>query len=252
MNIFPLSHLKDAPLDAFTQEMEARNLVCNDAIVIDGTFHRFHVAGDKPGSRNGWYILHEQVSSSNRKTVVGSFGSWKTGDTHNWSSFLSADSNRTLTEQEHRERERAFSLIRAAREKAQQEVWQEAAESARKEWEQSEPANPNHPYLLAKRVKPHGIRQRGRTLLIPVYGDNYKICSLQYIWQDEQGQFQKRFKSRGRKVGGFHSIGRETSTIYIAEGYATAATIHEITQCLTIVAFDSGNLPSVAQRVRAQ
>ena len=38
-----------------------------------------------------------------------------------------------------------------------------------------------------------------------------------------------------------------TNTIYIAEGYATAATIHESTEQCTVVAFSVNNLPAVAE-----
>lgn len=47
--------------------------------VPDGTIHRFHVHGDKPGTRCGWYVLYLDGIAS------GAFGSWKVGDTHIWS-----------------------------------------------------------------------------------------------------------------------------------------------------------------------
>jgi len=37
-------------------------------IIPDGNIHRFHVAGDKPGSQNGWYALHQGDPAS------GAFG----------------------------------------------------------------------------------------------------------------------------------------------------------------------------------
>jgi hypothetical protein len=44
---------------------------------------------------------------------------------------------------------------------------------------------------------------------------------------------------------------RSSDTIYICEGFATAATIFEMTGQQTIVAFDAGNLLSVAPKIRA-
>ena len=41
--------------------------------VPDGKIHRFHVAGDKPGSLNGWYLLFADP------IATGCFGSPKAG-----------------------------------------------------------------------------------------------------------------------------------------------------------------------------
>src|SRR5258708_6250867 len=49
-----------------------------DDILGDGSLHRFHIEGDRPGTRNGWYVLHLDG------IPAGSFGSWKTGDTYTW------------------------------------------------------------------------------------------------------------------------------------------------------------------------
>ncbi len=46
-------------------------------------------------------------------------------------------------------------------------------------------------------------------------------------------------------------IGELTPTIYIAEGYATAAT-HELTGCCTVVAFDAGNLEGATRNLCQQ
>jgi len=54
----------------------------------------------------------------------------------------------------------------------------------------------------------------------------------------------------GRKQGLFHGIGDASETVCIAEGYATAASIHDATGYQVFVAFDAGNLPGVAATVR--
>ena len=46
------------------------------ALRDDGRLVRYRVEGDKPGSRNGWYVLHSQPM------MAGAFGSWKTGESH--------------------------------------------------------------------------------------------------------------------------------------------------------------------------
>ena len=54
--------------------------------------------------------------------------------------------------------------------------------------------------------------------------------------------------------GGCHFIGeiQPTKPIYICEGYATASSVYEDTECLTIVAFNAGNLIKVATELRKQ
>jgi putative DNA primase/helicase len=56
--------------------------------------------------------------------------------------------------------------------------------------------------------------------------------------------------SGGRKRGLFHWLGKRTETVCLAEGYATAASIHESTGYRVFVCFDCGNLTAVAEAVR--
>ena len=71
-----------------------------------------------------------------------------------------------------------------------------------------------------------------------------KLVSLQFI--DNNGK--KGFLSNGTKSGCYFVIGNPDNyyLIYIAEGYATAATLHECTGVAVVVAFDAGNLLLVA------
>lgn len=47
-------------------------------IIADGDIHRFRDERDRPGTRNGWYVLHTDG------IPAGAFGSWKTGEHHTW------------------------------------------------------------------------------------------------------------------------------------------------------------------------
>jgi uncharacterized protein (DUF927 family) len=73
---------------------------------------------------------------------------------------------------------------------------------------------------------------------------------LQFIHPDGT----KRFKTGGKKKGCFFGINSEkgisNDLIFIAEGYATAASIREATGYAVAVAFDAGNLESVARAMR--
>ena len=55
---------------------------------------------------------------------------------------------------------------------------------------------------------------------------------------------------RGRKSGCYLPIGKPGNRIWLAEGYATAATIHEVTGDCVVCAFDASNLVKVAATIR--
>ena len=76
-----------------------------------------------------------------------------------------------------------------------------------------------------------------------------KLWSLQYIDADGMKQFHKD----GRVQGGHFVIGdvNRPGPLLIAEGYATAATVHALTGMPAIVAFNAGNLAPVARTWRA-
>jgi phage/plasmid primase-like uncharacterized protein len=86
-------------------------------------------------------------------------------------------------------------------------------------------------------------------LLVPIRNMNGTAVSLQII----DGKGAKMFLRGGHITGGQHVIGDPCSPwpLHIAEGYATAATIHEATGHTVIVAFTAHNLAAVAAQQRA-
>lgn len=107
-----------------------------------------------------------------------------------------------------------------------------------------------HPYLEAKGVRSHGLRQdeEGR-LLVPVRDADGTVWSIQKIGRDgKHFQENSRVESRHFVIGDVNKPG----PLLIAEGYATAATVHELTGQPAIVAFQAGNLLRVAQTYRAR
>jgi putative DNA primase/helicase len=100
-------------------------------------------------------------------------------------------------------------------------------------------------------VVSHGLRvaEDGR-LLVPVQDADGKLWSLQHVGRDGF----KQFHENGRVEGGHYAIGNlgAPGPVVIAEGYATAATVHEMTDLPAVVAFNAGNLAAVAQACRAR
>lgn len=86
--------------------------------------------------------------------------------------------------------------------------------------------------------------------MVPIADFEGKITSFQTIGADGT----KSFLKGGKIEGGQHLIGDNdpAKPLYIAEGYATGATIHELTGAAVSVAFNASNLLPVAQAAREQ
>ena len=137
------------------------------------------------------------------------------------------------------------SLREAEREKIHTECRRWCADT----WEKAKDATSENPYLKRKSVNAYGIKALKDSLIIPVRDMAGKIHGLQFIKLDGS----KFFKAGTNKVGHFFKIGQsKDNTVFICEGYATGATIHQATGQSVVIAFDSGNLLSVAETIRAK
>ncbi|MFZ6045679.1 toprim domain-containing protein [Pseudomonas sp. CR3202] len=139
--------------------------------------------------------------------------------------------------------------LREQRERLEQRHRAVATEAARL-WEMARPADPQHPYLLAKDVVPGNLRQlRGGRLLVPLCLDGH-LVNLQFI----DGQGAKRFLTGGRVKGTYSPLGRVEGRcrLFICEGWATGATLHAHTGCPVVCAMNAGNLKAVAMTMRVR
>lgn len=203
--------------------------------VADGDIHRFDVPGDRPGSRNGWYVLYLDGIAS------GAFGSWKAGSTHTWNSREPANA----AEAEHvRQR---IDQARQQRETDQARRQIKAADRAGRIWCGAQPAGAGHPYLTRKRIKAHRLRQSGDELLVPLYADGL-LMNLQQIRPDGT----KRFLYGGKVKGCYSPIGNlePGRPLYICEGWATGATVHADTGLAVACAMNAGNLLDVGRQLQ--
>lgn len=116
----------------------------------------------------------------------------------------------------------------------------------------------DHPYLAAKGVGHHKLRLcmdglslagmdcKG-ALVAPMRNAEGEVCSLQFITASD-----KRFLKGPKPDGLYFSIGNPSDVVCIAEGFATAASVHETTGYATAVAFNCGNLEPVARAIHAK
>lgn len=83
--------------------------------------------------------------------------------------------------------------------------------------------------------------------MIRIYDQDKQLVNLQFI--DPAGN--KRFLSGGKKKSCFSFVGDKLSqTMLICEGYATGASLYQVTGLFTVVALDAGNLEAVALTIR--
>lgn len=210
-------------------------------IVLDGKMHRFNSGTKgKPGhDKSGWYVAYPDG------VPAGRFGCWRAGIEVTWR----ADVGRQLSPAEEMAHARRMSEAKALRDaeiKRQREVVADTAEAI---WVSGIGASPDHPYLARKGIGVHGTRITGDgRLMAPLYSPEGKIASIQYI--DADGG--KLYHSGGQTGGCFWMVGTmdEPGVLYIAEGFATAATIHEITNRPCVVAYSASNLVPVTGSMR--
>lgn len=126
---------------------------------------------------------------------------------------------------------------------------QEAADRAQKLYQHALRADPGHPYLGRKHVMPHNLNQQGEELLIPLYAHD-EIVNLQIIHSDGS----KRFLPGGQVKGCYSLLGQieADNEVYICEGWATGATIHEANGRAVACAMTAWNLLEVGRRLQVR
>lgn len=126
-------------------------------------------------------------------------------------------------------------------------LWEQASEPS----EATDPA----PYLVRKGVQPYGVRVApGGWLLVPMRDESGTLWNVQRIAPAKPADDapEKLFTKGGRKSGCWHWCGDPAGApvLLAAEGYATAASIHQATGYPVAVAFDAGNLVHVSKTLR--
>ena len=211
-------------------------------ILLDGKIHRFN-SGTKGsgghGDKTGWYIAFGDG------IPAGRFGCWRSGIESTWR----ADIGRKLTHTEEMTHVRRMAEAKALRDAESAKKQEIASSTIETIWVECGPASPDHPYLKTKGIKTHGARVTGDgRLVVPLFDHDGALSSLQYIAADGG----KLYHSGAQTGSRFWQIGTldEPGTLYVAEGFATAATIHEVSGRPCIVAYSASNLVPVTGLLR--
>lgn len=222
---------------AFENAMNQRGLLPVEGIHADGQLHRCKMEGDT--EKNGFYALHVENGCA-----WGMFGHWaRHPEPIPWSS----QGGKPVDPEYAAKLKHEIDAARQQRTVDLAESQAAAAQQAQKDWTKLKDADAEHPYLIHKHIGPHGAKETPDGRLVVSVRVDEKISSLHYISEDGT----KRFLAGGKVGAGYYRIGgKPNETVYIAEGFATAASVREATGETVYAAIFCGNLLPVAQYLR--
>jgi putative DNA primase/helicase len=254
--------------DAFSQfrnAIQAAGLEPPD-VIEPGKFHRFPGNGKRPSNRAGWCLLFDDG-------LGGCFGDWSSGLSETWQAERDKPYSRA-------DRAAFACRVEAANKQAETERNAREADAAKRAaaiWNAATPAHGNHPYLIRKRIQPHGARIHKGALTLPVIDFTAKVTSLQFIHVDGRKWLLKGGRKRDcfipvSDVQNAHNTqnpsklsnsaycadiayrrpsSSDPSRVIICEGWATGCTLaDDEPTALVLAAIDAGNLGPVAVATR--
>jgi putative DNA primase/helicase len=230
------------------------------AVLADGEFHRADLSDDSKGKNDASIkIFPDQQGGIVWNHKSGQRETFFVNDSRGGSGepISQIERERIQREQQRRQAE-------------QQKRQDKAARKAQSIWQAAKPAPPDHPYLLRKQIKPHGLRigswarsiqdDQGKfhkliiddVLLVPMFDAAGSLRSLQAIFKETHPELDrdKDFFPGAGIAGLFWWIGAKSDPGFIAEGAATATSLHEETGCRVFIAFSAGNLLAVGKTIR--
>lgn len=219
------------------------------------------------GGRSLWEDWSRSYPKWNERESNAQWKSFKYGHIHIGTLFHMAKANGFTFSQSYRapsveeiaHREAAWAVKREVQDAWDKVSRDHAARTANIVWENANtrPADAGFPYLSDKGITDPAVLANARInrfkdedrLVIPMYDRPNHIVNRQAI--DANGG--KFFLPGGEVGGAYGKIAAPNSDwtggVYLAEGFATAASIHMATGKPVVIAFNAGNLPKVAAKM---
>lgn len=251
MRKISVSYAIEDPRGSFLDVLSAQGFSRPRSLVI-GSFDRIDSPEDKPGRGSAWYIYYEDERDG-KIIAFANYGDFKRG----FSDFWSSKSHNTMDDYERARYHEAQALMREQQERETKKLNEESAKRIEEEWRRLPQATDNHPYLIKKQVKaaPWVKVDQYNNLVIPA-AYNGVISTAQRI--KAEGNFivkdreigNKKFEYGGKSKGAWFVISGDDTIVYIAEGYATAMSIHMATGATVYVCFQAGNIYEVTEYVK--
>ena len=221
----------------------------NMPIFSDGSIHRFRTQDDHQGDTSGSYCIFSE------HWPAGWVQDWRNGPAINWSfqrDKLNDEALSFFDDKRYKEARKKSKIRQDELLHQRQQKQTEASELARIQFEQARPAPDDHKYLQNKNVPVLGLHIMDDALVVPLRDVNNRFMSLQWIYPNGG----KKYFPDAPKKAAFYSIALDCITqnqpILIAEGYATMATIYELTGYPCVAAMDCHNLMPVAESLKAK
>ena len=109
-------------------------------------------------------------------------------------------------------------------------------------------AKSNHPYIQKKQIKPLGIKQGSNIIYVPFY--NHENLNIVQSWQTIDREGKKLFKKDTTLENAYFYYGKLKDRIYIAEGYATAVSVHMLTGHRVVASGNKGTIVKTAKLLK--
>lgn len=235
--------------------------VIDKNVPADGHWHSADLVDDPRGKGDG----RIKMFADGKGGIVWNH---KTGERETF--FYDQQAYQSMTPEQRRKEQHRRQHQQQINAQKERERREKAARRAQSDWNRGQAAV-IHPYLSSKNIGPHGSKvgdwsrwfkdNAGKwqkitienSLLCPLYNEAGDLRNLQAIFPAECPELgrSKDFLPGGQLRGVFWWIGpKSPDVVCIAEGFATAATIHEQTGYRVYIAFTAGNLMPVGQIVR--
>lgn len=236
--------------DDVLQQLVGFGLEVSGADLVVGARQRCrHKDGGR--EKRGWYQLYDlPLQDGGGSLIVGSFGAFWGAENVVVKVELPKATRKAMGADQ-------WEAVKAriAEDKKRQDAEakrknEAAALRAEIAWRKCQPTG-DCSYLERKGVKAYGLRfSPSGNMVVPMLDAERRVHGLQVIYAEKKGGRDKDFWPAGlAKKGHFFLIGNPDRLVLVAEGYATAASLHEATGHPVAVAFDAGNLLPVAQAV---
>lgn len=233
-------------ISAFTLHAADHGYRVTEPLIPDGKIHRVSWS---PQSKNksGWYVAWDHGDWG---TVA--WGDWK----DSWQEVWTSKSQRQMSTADRAAVKARVDEVKAIEAAERAKAMKVAEFWADRIWKDAAIDPVAHPYLAKKQIPGKSLRIWERDgkleLLVPLRDEHGSLSNLQRILEDGT----KRF-IRGAGIVGLHwRTGRLpddvefTGDLIVAEGVATAATVHKLSGSTVFAAMNAGNLPAVVSWVR--
>lgn len=235
--------MTDDPISQFSEALAAAGYVpVKSKIEADDKWHACYINGEK--KPHGAYAV-KLVSND---FAIGQFKDRRSGEKTNWHS----KTDKKLTAEDRKRLKREQEASRLQREQEDARKYARVSARITKALRGLEKAD-KHPYLGRKLIKAHGAkyRRKGNELIIPLYGADGKIYSVQRILPNGA----KFLWTGAKKTANYFPLASaddDKGIFLVCEGFATGASLREATGLPVIVAFDAGNMRPVIETLKVK